>query len=499
MRKVSSPPGARLALGLTVAAALAWGVWPSGSGAEPKPAPVAVAPPPVEAGPAVAAVERLASDLEALGATLSASVVRVADKKELAARDAERPMNPASNAKIATAVSALLVLGSEHRFSTGLYGTVKDGQVEELTLRGRGDPTLTMADLRGLAQRLAQAGATQVTKIVVDQSYFQGPFTPPAFEQQPDEWAPFRAPTAAVSVDRNTVTLLFRPASEAKSPATISVDPPGFVELSGEVLTGGDASAERLMVDLAPRADRLAAKVGGKLPKGSKLVPVTRRVDDPSALAGYALRAVLAERGIKGSMELSVGASKAREALALHTSPPLAEILPRLGKESDNFTAEMLFLAIGGEREKTASAEAGARTVTETLASLEALSPGAYVKNGSGLFDANRLAARDLTTLLTAAARDPRIAPEMISQLAIAGVDGTLRSRMTRWRDQRAIRAKTGTLADVVALSGYVLDERGDAALAFSFLVSGARGKTGDARAAIDRAASSLAAAVWRR
>jgi D-alanyl-D-alanine carboxypeptidase/D-alanyl-D-alanine-endopeptidase (penicillin-binding protein 4) len=498
VRKVSSPQGARLALCLTVATALAWTAWPSGSSADPKPpgAPRAAAPP-LDTEGARQAVERLAKDLEGIGATLGASVVNIREGTEIAARDAERPMNPASNAKIATAVTAMSALGGEHRFSTGLYGELKDGRVDELVLRGRGDPTLTIADLRGLAEQLARAGATEVGKIVVDQSHFDGPFTPPAFEQQPDEWAPFRAPTAAVSIERNTVTLLIRPASAAGGAATISVDPPGFVEISGKVETGGESTAERLVVELEARGDRLGAKVRGSLPLGSRPVPVTRRVDDPSLLAGYALRAVLVERGLAGAMGVSSGKTQSKRALALHTSAPLAEILPRLGKDSDNFTAEMLFLAIGAELEKTASAAAGARAVEKTLAAKTALSPGSYVKNGSGLFDANRLSARDLTTLLSTAATDPRMAPEIVSHLAIAGVDGTLRSRMTSWKQQRAIRAKTGTLADVVALSGYVLDEQGAPALAFSFLVSGARGKTAKAREAIDRAASRLGSSVW--
>lgn len=440
-------------------------------------------------------VDRLAKKIEGLGGRLGASVVASGEGEAavLGEHEANKAMNPASNAKLPTAAAALSILGSDHRFSTVLLGKVDGGRVEELAIRGRGDPSLTTADLRDLARQLKVAGASEIGRIVVDQSYFEGSYVPPAFEQQPDEWAPFRAPTAAVSVDRNTVTVWVRPAEEAKKGAAVITDPPLFAKVSGSVKTGSKDSAERVAVTLTPDGDHLAAKVSGSVPLGSKPVPVVRRVDDPRALAGYALRAVLLEQGFKVEGEIAVRAAKSNNVLALHTSDLLGEIVPRLGKESDNFTAEMLFIAIGASKKGPASASSGADAVTAYLTELGALDSGAVVKNGSGLFDANRISARGLTKLLHAAARDSAIAPEFVGQLAIAGVDGTLRSRMKKWGKSRAIRAKTGTLADVVALSGYILDARGEPAIAFSFMTSGVKGKTADARDAIDQAVVALA------
>ena len=79
------------------------------------------------------------------------------------------------------------------------------------------------------------------------------------------------------------------------------------------------------------------------------------------------------------------------------------------------------------------------------------------ILNGSGLFDANRLSAATLTRVLSHAYRDPRLSAEFVAQLSIGGVDGTLRSRLRNHRKRRVVRAKTGTLARVVALSGFVL------------------------------------------
>ncbi len=474
---------------------------PSPSAADPSPTAAPANAPSREAKSyegTQAAVDKLGKAIGGLDGTIAASVTTVADGKEVAARDAAKPMNPASNAKIPTAAAALTILGSEHKFVTGLYGTPRGRKLPELVIRGRGDPTLTTEDLRDLARQLQIGGVDEVERIVVDQSYFEGSFVPPAFEQQPEEWAPFRAPTAAVSLNRNTFTVWVRPGGEADEAAALFTDPPSFAIVAGSVKTSDKDKAEKIGLDLGARGDRVEARLSGTVPLASKPVPVVRRVDDPRALAGYALRGVLRDRGMKVGDEVLVRASADKNELALHVSPSLGELLPRLGKDSDNFTAEMLFLALGAEKEGHATAEAGARVVTAFLEEKRALDPGARISNGSGLFDANRISARGLATVLAESARDPRIGPELVSHLAIAGVDGTLRGRMKKWKATRAIRAKTGTLADVIALSGYILSPRGEPVLAFSFLVSGVKGKTSKAREALDKAASDLAEIVYR-
>ena len=54
------------------------------------------------------------------------------------------------------------------------------------------------------------------------------------------------------------------------------------------------------------------------------------------------------------------------------------------------------------------------------------------------------------------------------------------------------VRAKTGTLRDVIALSGYVLGEP-DKSVAFSFLANGIAGKQAEARDLVDKIVTALA------
>jgi D-alanyl-D-alanine carboxypeptidase/D-alanyl-D-alanine-endopeptidase (penicillin-binding protein 4) len=114
------------------------------------------------------------------------------------------------------------------------------------------------------------------------------------------------------------------------------------------------------------------------------------------------------------------------------------------------------------------------------------------IDNGSGLFDGGALTAGSLAELLARAQRDPRLGAELVAQLSIGGVDGTLRHRFRDLPAGSVVRAKTGTLANATTLSGYLTAE--GRTLAFSVLVNGARGKTVALRSDIDRFVVALAA-----
>lgn len=451
----------------------------------------------LDKGKVAEAVKSLDEAIRDLGGTTSVMFVDLETGETLAAAHEHDAKNPASNAKIPTAAAALAILGPDHRFTTGLFGKAKDGAVDELVLRGRGDPTLGTDDLGGLVRDLKAAGVKRVGRILVDQSYFDAKFVPPAFEQQPNEWAYFRAPVAAVSLNENTITLRVRAGADGDK-ADVVVDPPGFVDVEGSISTGKKGSAESITCELSAKGDRLLAKVGGHLPEGSRLVPIVKRVDDPRRLAGYALRAVLKEQGFEVGDEVKLGGDEEKRALTTHSSRPLGEIVALLGKDSDNFAAEMLFKATGAGSGGSTSAEDGAKAVEAYLKEHGALDGGMKVLNGSGLFDANRSTAYGLVTLLGDTYKSATIAPEFVAQLSIGGVDGTLKHRFSKWAKRRAVRAKTGTLAGAVALSGYVLGPDGRQPVAFSMLVNGVNGKASESRAAMDKAVDVVAEQLWK-
>jgi D-alanyl-D-alanine carboxypeptidase/D-alanyl-D-alanine-endopeptidase (penicillin-binding protein 4) len=119
------------------------------------------------------------------------------------------------------------------------------------------------------------------------------------------------------------------------------------------------------------------------------------------------------------------------------------------------------------------------------------------IVNGSGLFGGNRVSASQLTSLLGAMYRDPSLRPEYLSHLATGGLDGTLAERFPQLPARGIVRAKTGTLADVIALSGYVLGRTPERVFAFSVLINAIAGKQAAARALADEIASHIAWHLW--
>lgn len=469
-------------------------------------AAVLVAAPTTKAAPAPApapgdlevAVHALA-DKSFKEAQIGVAILDVETGRPLALLNEHLPLNPASNAKLYTAAAALALLRPEHRFETTLSGAAKGGAVSgPLVLRGHGDPSLTTQDLFAMVQELRAHGIRRIDgDVLVDQRFFDDVPVPPAFDQQPSEWAAFRAPVSAVALNENTVTMAVRPTTPGQ-PALVSFDPPGFVDVDGTVSTA-EAGADSVILALTPSGKRLAAKVAGSVGENAKLVRYTRRVDDPSLLAGYALKALLEQAQIKVTGEVKGGSVKSAPTLVRHTSAPLSSLLLALGKQSDNFYAEMIFKAVGGElKGRPAKSEGGADSVARWVTRVGASDAGVVVKNGSGLYDANRVTASSLAQLLRVAWRDPALQPEFLAQLAVGGVDGTLHKRFRSERTRRAVRAKTGTLDDAIALSGYVLGPPGKGPVAFSILFNKVNGKAAGARAAADKLVELIARQQWK-
>ena len=76
----------------------------------------------------------------------------------MAGLNEHQAFNPASNGKLPTAAAALRLLGPQHRFVTGLYGTIVGDGVDQLVLRGDGDPSLLTRDLWAMAAELRSLG-----------------------------------------------------------------------------------------------------------------------------------------------------------------------------------------------------------------------------------------------------------------------------------------------------------------------------------------------------
>lgn len=428
-----------------------------------------------------------------LGDGLGIHVVRLHDSEELYRNRPERPRNPASNQKLLTSAAALWRLGPTFRALTRIEGRLENGRVATLVIRPSGDPSLGYAALVAMAEGLRLRGVDEVDRVLIDDSYFDGQVLPPAFEQQPKETAAFRAAISAFAVNRNSYVVHIGPGSQLDAPGRVRVLADDYVQIDNRTVTTAGGPPKPRIDETIDAEGRLAIRVDGTVPKQVRTLYYRRRIPEPRIYAANLLRRALKKAGVGGALAVEYGAvAEPHPLLADLPSPPLSTLLYSVGKWSDNFAAEMLLKIMGAQAERPGTSARGVRVVREELMKQGVDTEGLLMVNGSGLFDGNQVAPRHITSTLLAAYHDPAVRSEYVAHLAVGGSDGTLKSRLTDLPRPRMLRAKTGTLRDVIALSGYVLGEPGRS-LAFSFLANGIAGRQGDTRKLADDIVRALA------
>jgi PBP4 family serine-type D-alanyl-D-alanine carboxypeptidase len=148
----------------------------------------------------------------------------------------------------------------------------------------------------------------------------------------------------------------------------------------------------------------------------------------------------------------------------------LSEIISVVNKKSQNLYAEQLLVTIAAEYGRRASASAGIEVINNTLAKMGITTNEFRMRDGSGLSRFNLISPHSVSLLLRYMSKH-EFYPYFYESLPIAGVDGTLRSKMKKTPAQGNVRAKTGTVGYVRNLSGYVESADGELFL-FSFLVN---------------------------
>jgi D-alanyl-D-alanine carboxypeptidase/D-alanyl-D-alanine-endopeptidase (penicillin-binding protein 4) len=420
--------------------------------------------------------------------------------RELFALEADTPLNPASNVKLVTTAAALELLGPEHRYATRAVvaaDTLREGTVRgDLWLVGGGDPNLTTADLYELASSLHARGVRKVQgRVRIDATAFDGDGLPPGYDQK-DELASYRAPAGAASVNFNTFVVHVTPAT-AGNPAKVAVDPPvTMLPIEGTVATEPGAR-RRVTVELVPEGERVRVRVGGSIGVDAAAGAWRYPVSDPSRYAGEVFALVLGQRGIKVERkDVRTGPQPDdAEQLAAVQSAPLSVLVRAVNKLSNNFMAEQILKTLAPAGRPATDAAALAR-VRAWLDAHGIVGGGLRYGNGSGLYDNNRFTARQLTSVLAAANADFRYGADFLASLAVMGADGTTRERLAQTPAARWVRAKTGTLDGISALSGYVGAE-GRAPVAFAVVMNGLpKHATRRAKQLQDDIALALAAAI---
>jgi len=449
------------------------------------------------------------------GASWGIAVASLDDGRTLYAHHADRLLQPASTAKLYTAALALATLGGDYRLPTRLLArdAVRRGRLHgPLVLQGSGDPTLgTPAHADWADQLAAQLDARGIRRIqgdlIADDGFFRGPAIGAGWEAG-DLQAAFAAPATALGVDENSVRVTVTPAAAPGQPAQVAfaTDDSGM-RLDNQLRTVATAADEDIHLYRAPGTATLHAfgtVAAGSAPRHYKL-----SLPDPAAVAARRLLAALARHRIRvdGALQVRRWPQDEREllagtrVLAQVLSPPLGQILHDGLKRSQNLYLQNL-LAHVGTRLPVDAATDHADSDQRAIAALQALlgragiaPTAARIVDGNGLSRRNLTTANALVRVLTYLAATPQAA-RLRDALPLAGVDGSLAARLRGTAAQNNMRAKTGSMAYVQCLAGYVTSAAGER-LVFAIMLNNDTSPS-EARAAVDTIAAMLADAGRR-
>jgi D-alanyl-D-alanine carboxypeptidase/D-alanyl-D-alanine-endopeptidase (penicillin-binding protein 4) len=400
--------------------------------------------------------------------------------------NARKLMMPASNMKIATLAAAAETLGWDYRFKTTLEtaAPIESGVLKgDLIVRGTGDPTINSRDNRAAAvfdewaAALRAAGISRIEgNVVGDASAFdrrrlgQGW----SWDYLQDGYA---APSGALEFNEDVAALSIRPGAKPGDDAALELTPGTGLGLIRHMVTGEAGSATRIAVERRP--DGAWLDVIGSIAVDATPASRDVAVADPTLYFTHAFVLAMIERGI-AVRGLPVALPEPRNILAPiprtvlveSQSPPLRAIATTMMKVSQNLYAETLLKAVGAVKSGgTGSADAGVAAAREIFTGWSIL-PGTYVQaDGSGLSRYDFVTADMIATLLERMHKDPRHHDAFVATLPIAGKDGTISTRMRNTRAEGNALAKTGSISNVRALSGYVKTRDGDT-LVFSILAN---------------------------
>jgi D-alanyl-D-alanine carboxypeptidase/D-alanyl-D-alanine-endopeptidase (penicillin-binding protein 4) len=429
------------------------------------------------------------------GARISALVVLDEDGSTLFERRPDRKLTPASNAKVLTAIAALNDFGPTYQFETEVRSDTApdaEGAVGTLAVRGVGDPVLNSEDWWRLAAALHHDGLRKVRgNLVLDDS---------ALDRQRwhSGWGStssraYHAPVGALNANYGAFEVTVTPGAQPGDEVGVAVSPPvPYLELSNGAKTGPPGRRSNLVVDRRARPGGETVVVRGTVPAGAKPHTYYRSVLDPTGYAGAVLRMQLESVGIQVDGALVRGDAMAYgHELLRFKGRPMSEIVHLFVKFSNNAVAETLVKALGARNGAIGSWENGVPEVQRSLAELGIDGEGFSLVDGSGLSYDDKVSPKTLVEALRAARHSFDFGPEFVAALPIAAADGTLAERAGD--AERRVRAKTGLLNGVTALSGFARLDDGRLAV-FSVLVNGYRSGDDAAMGALDHFVAELVA-----
>jgi len=426
--------------------------------------------------------------------------------------NANKFVRPASNMKLYTVAAAFDRLTPDFHFVTSVYAKEKleDGKVKgDLIVYGRGDPSIAarfnngdyFKGINDLADRIVAAGVKRIKgDLVGDESYFTGAPVGSGWEWEDLTWS-YGAQVSALTINDNAIDLNIRPGDRPGAPVSITTGPPSssFMTIVNRATTTAKGTRGDLRIYRGLGANSL--EITGTLPIGDAGFVGGVSIPDPALAFVSMLRDALIKRDVKidgrvrtvtassgGSIVPGVSSAATAQPQNMPAQPPVEiaslpspafnAIAAQTLKPSQNQYTEIILRTLGRTQPPVSTEtgrmrddeEKGLEVVKNLLRQAGVNDNEVALNDGSGLSRNDLISANTTIQLLTFMSKHKYFA-QFREALPIAGVDGTLRTRMRGTPAEGNVRAKTGSLSSVASLSGYVTTAGGEH-LVFSMMLN---------------------------
>lgn len=423
-------------------------------------------------------INSLVNGMTASSADSGIQIVEVESGRVIAERNPHAALSPASNMKLFTTAAAIDLLKPTFQVKTpvSVRGAIDAGGTlnGDVKITGRGDPTIggrfhdgkATAVIEEWASDLKRAGVKTIGgNLIFEYGYFDTEYVHPTWPvDQLVNW--YEAPISAFSMQEGCVEVRVMPSSQGRA-CVVQLEPPtSYLKIQNTCITG------RGLPFITRQRNSNAIIVRGGVPARSGATEIFVTVENPIHYFAAVTNETLQRSGIRitGQVILTPRDPRADWRQVSEHSTPLNVLVYVINKKSQNHYAEQVLKMLGAEKKNEGSWRAGNALVAEWLHTKVNVPHGEFSPvDGSGMSRNNRASANAFITLLRYMWRSP-YREDFVSSMPFTGdPDSKFGNRLRQPPYARQVYAKTGYIAGVIGLSGYVHAQSGKV-YAFSFL-----------------------------
>ena len=418
--------------------------------------------------------------------SVSLRVVSVNEKRVLFSYKSRKSLKVASNMKLLTTAAALIYLGKDYEYETCVYSTGKllaNGALSgNIIIRGSGDPNISGRFYSGNITAIPEMWVDAIEgvgvkviegDIVADDTVFDREFFNPTWpKDQHSRW--YCAQISGLSFNDNCIDITIVPGTKKGRLIKAIINPKtDYVKIINTCGTTERKSNHSFSLYRKPETNDIY--IQGNFWKGAKRQTEWVTIDNPSLYLTTVFKELLEKRNITVKGKIRVLDEQDKKYLKyadklICSKSSLLQTINIANTRSQNFYAEQILKTLGAYVNKKGTFQSGIDVIKEMIGILGHKPDEYNIEDGSGLSSKNRLTTGILTDLLCFMHKH-KYGKLFTNSLPVSGLSGTLKKRLGEPPYRLRIKAKTGYITAVSALSGYAEALDGDL-LAFSMLVN---------------------------